>query len=166
MIQPPTWTWPATTGERRMPRSHSDREVEILLVEDSPDDADLMVAALNEGTLRVRVTHVEDGLEAMTYLHRRGPYTDSPRPHLILLDLHLPRMNGHEVLAEVMQDSDLRRIPVVIITSSDNDRAISDAYDLHAKCCVCKPANQDEFRTTVQKIKHFWLTFAKRPSGP
>jgi len=139
--------------------------VEILLVEDIFDDADLMIAALSEGTLRVHVNVVEDGEEAMSYLRRQGAYAAARRPDLILLDLHLPRKNGYEVLAEVKADDDLRRIPVVIMTSSDNDRAINAAYDLHANCCVCKPANQDEFREVVQKIERFWLTFAQRPRG-
>jgi len=139
--------------------------VEVLLVEDSRDDADLMVAALSEGELRLYVSVVQDGEEAMSYLRRQGPYAASRRPDLILLDLHLPRKNGYEVLAEVKADDDLRRIPVVIMTSSDNDRAINAAYDLHANCCVCKPANQDEFREVVGKIERFWLTFAQRPRG-
>lgn len=148
-----------------MPHSNPDRGVEILLVEDSSDDAALMVAALNEGDLRLHVTVVEDGEEAMCYLRRQGTYVASRRPDLILLDLHLPRKNGHEVLAEVKQDDDLKCIPVVIMTSSDNDRAINAAYDLHANCCVCKPANQDEFRAVVWKIERFWLSFVQRPRG-
>jgi CheY-like chemotaxis protein len=139
--------------------------VEILLVEDSENDALLMVAALSEGTLRLHVTVVEDGEEAMSYLRREGAYAASRRPDLILLDLFMPRMNGYEVLAEVKEDDDLRCIPIVIMTSSDNDRAINAVYDLHANCCVCKPANQDEFREVVRKIERFWLTFAQRPRG-
>jgi len=148
-----------------MPQANPDRGVEVLLVEDSADDADLMVAALNEGQLRLHVTVVEDGEEAMCYLRRQGAYAAARRPDLILLDLHLPRKNGHEVLAEVKQDNDLRLIPVVIMTSSNNDRAINAAYDLHANCCVCKPANQDEFHAVVRKIERFWLTFVQRPRG-
>jgi CheY-like chemotaxis protein len=136
--------------------------VEVLLVEDSPDDADLMVAALNEGDLKLHVTVVEDGEEAMSYLRRQGAYTASPRPDLVLLDLHLPRKNGYEVLDEVKNDDELRRIPVVILTSSDNEHAINRAYDLHANCCVCKPANQEEFSEAVRKIERFWLTVVKR----
>jgi len=148
-----------------MPQPYPDRGVEILLVEDSPDDADLMVAALSEGELRLHVTVVEDGEEAMCYLRRQGAYAAARTPDLILLDLHMPRMNGYEVLAEVKEDDDLRCIPIVIMTSSDNDRAINAAYDLHANCCVCKPANQDEFRAVVWQIERFWLTFVQRPRG-
>lgn len=149
-----------------MPPSTPDQGVKVLLVEDSPDDADLMVAALNEGDLTLHVTVVEDGEEAMGYLRRQGAYAASPRPDLILLDLHLPRKNGYEVLEEVKQDDELRRIPVVILTSSDNERAINRVYDLHANCCVCKPANQDEFSQAVRKIEHFWLAVAKRARTP
>jgi CheY-like chemotaxis protein len=148
-----------------MPQANPDRGVEILLVEDSADDADLMVAALSEGDLRLRVSVVEDGEEAICYLRRHGAFAAARRPDLILLDLHLPRMNGREVLAEIKQDGDLRLIPVVVMTTFNDDRAINDIYDIHANCCVCKPANQDEFRAVVRKIEHFWLTFAQRPRG-
>jgi len=148
-----------------MPSSNPDRVVEILLVEDSENDARLMVDALFEGTLPLHVTVVEDGVEAMSYLRRQGGYAGSRRPDLILLDLRLPRMSGDEVLAEVKQDGELRCIPVVIMTSSSDDRVINDAYDKHANCCVCKPANQDEYRDVVRKIERFWLTFAQRPRG-
>jgi len=139
--------------------------VEILLVEDSGDDARLMVDALTEGTLRLHVTVVEDGVEAMCYLRREGPYADAARPDLILLDLRLPRMSGEEVLAEVKHDGNLLYIPVVIMTSSDDAGVINAAYDLHANCCVCKPANQDEYREVVRRIERFWLTFVQRPRG-
>jgi chemotaxis family two-component system response regulator Rcp1 len=148
-----------------MPHSNPDRRVEILLVEDSRDDALLMTAALSEGTLLPHVTWLEDGEEAMCYLRRQGAYAASRRPDLILLDLRLPRMSGQEVLTEVKQDDDLRRIPVVIMTSSDNDRIINAVYDLHANCCVCKPADQEEYREVVRRIERFWLTFAQRPKG-
>jgi chemotaxis family two-component system response regulator Rcp1 len=130
--------------------------VEILLVEDSPDDADLMVEALSAGSLNSRVTVVEDGEEAIVYLRGTGV------PDLILLDLHLPRMNGHEVLADIKQDGTLRRIPVVIMTSSEKDQDFLKAYDLHANCCVSKPMNQEQFALTVRKIELFWLRIARR----
>jgi len=144
-----------------MPRSSDKAAVEILLVEDSPDDADLMVEALKEGTLTARVTVVEDGEEAVDYLRRQGAYTMVTTPDLILLDLHLPRKNGHEVLAEIKQDAVLRRIPVVIMTCSDNETAFLIAYDLHANCCVSKPADQEQFALVVQKIERFWLQIAR-----
>ena len=142
------------------------RPVEILLVEDSQDDAELMQAALLEGSLLVRVDVVEDGEEALRYLLQEGKYADSPRPDLILLDLHLPRKSGNELLAEIKVDARLRRIPVVVLTSSVNERAILDAYDHHANCCVAKPADQDEFAEVVKRIERFWLNFVQRPPGP
>lgn len=134
--------------------------VEILLVEDSPDDADLMVEALKAGLLGSRITIVEDGEEAIAYL-RMGEGR-SAIPDLILLDLHLPRMNGHELLAEIKQDDDLRRIPVVIMTSSEKEQDFIQAYDLHANCCVFKPMNQEQFAEVVRKIELFWLRIARR----
>jgi len=145
-----------------MPRSSPDRVVDILLVEDSPDDADLMTEALLEGSLEVRVSRVEDGEEALCYLRREGAHADSARPDLVLLDLHLPRKNGHEVLAEIKEDPDLRRIPVVLMTSADNEKAFLTAYDLHVNCCVSKPVDQDEYARAVKKIEHFWLAVARR----
>jgi CheY-like chemotaxis protein len=140
-----------------------DTAIDILLVEDSPDDADLMIEALKDSQLALRVTLVEDGEQALAYLHRQGAYTEALRPNLILLDLHLPRKNGHEVLAEIKEDAALRRIPVVILTASENEQAILHAYDLHANCCVCKPADQEQFALVVRKIEQFWLRFARRP---
>jgi len=152
----------ALEGVRRMQGASPSPPVEILLVEDSPDDADLMIAALKEGTLRPRVTHVEDGQEAIDYLRRTRVHAAPPAPDLILLDLHLPRKNGHEVLAEIKQDLLLRFIPVVILTSSDNEKAILTAYDLHANCCVAKPVDQEQFALTVKRIETFWLQIARR----
>jgi len=148
-----------------MPRSSENATVQILLVEDSADDADLMVEALKEGALDTRVTVVEDGVEAVDYLRRQGAYAASPPPDLILLDLHLPRKNGHEVLADIKEDAVLRRIPVVVMTCSENEKAILGAYELHANCCVSKPANQQQFALTVKKIEHFWLQIARRGRG-
>jgi two-component system, chemotaxis family, response regulator Rcp1 len=135
--------------------------VNVLLVEDSPNDAELMVEALGESDLKLNVTVVEDGEQAVDYLRRRGAHREARRPDLILLDLHLPRKNGHEVLAEIKQDETLRRIPVVILTATENEKAILTAYEMHANCCVTKPADQDQFARTVQRIETFWLTVAQ-----
>jgi CheY-like chemotaxis protein len=143
-----------------MPRP-STTPVRLLLVEDNEDDADLMIKALQEGSLLLNIDAVEDGEEAMEFLRGQGRHAGAPRPHLILLDLHLPRMSGHEVLAEVKEDPDLRRIPVVIMTSSDRETAFVDAYNLHANCCVPKPTDQEEYAQTVMKIERFWLTVAQ-----
>lgn len=146
-----------------MARESPATPVEILLVEDSPDDADLMVEALHEGSLRVRVTVVEDGEQAIDYLHGAGTHAAAVRPDLILLDLFLPRKSGHEVLAEIKGDPALRRIPVVIMTSTDDERAVLGAYELHANCLVPKPADQEQFAQVVKRIEHFWLATANRP---
>lgn len=140
-----------------------DAPLEVLLVEDSPDDAYLMVEALKDGNLEPHIEVVEDGEQALDYLRQQGNFSTARRPDLILLDLYLPRMNGHEVLMEIKQDALLRRIPVVILTASDNEQAFLQAYDLHANCCVSKPADQDQFALVVQKIERFWLHFARRP---
>jgi len=139
-----------------------DAPLQVLLVEDSETDADLMIEALKEGSLGPRVEVVEDGEQALDYLRQQGNFADARRPDLVLLDLYLPRMNGHEVLAEIKQDAALRRIPVVLLTASDNEQAFVQAYDLHANCCVCKPADQEQFALVVQKIERFWLHFARR----
>jgi two-component system, chemotaxis family, response regulator Rcp1 len=136
------------------PRGHT---VEVLLVEDSPNDAELMLEALGESSLPIRVTVVEDGEEAIDYLLRRGAHRDAPRPDLVLLDLHLPRKNGHEVLADIKQDDILRLIPVVVLTAFDSDEAIGLAYERHVNCCVRKPSDLDQFAQTVRKIESFWL---------
>jgi len=136
--------------------------LEILLVEDSPNDALLMVEALKEGALDPHVTVIEDGEEATDYLFRRGAYAGVPPPDLILLDLHLPRKNGHEVLREIKQQGPVQCIPVVLLTSTTSEKAILDAYDLHANCCVLKPTNPEEFTLTVRRIETFWLQVARR----
>jgi len=149
----------ALEGVCRMSVAHDRSLIDILLVEDTQDDADLMIGALQEGRLITRITVVEDGVKAIEYL--RGP--DACLPDLILLDLGLPRMNGHEVLAEIKQDEELRRIPVVIMTSSTKEQDFLDAYDLHANCCVPKPADLEEYAQAVARIEHFWLHVARRP---
>jgi CheY-like chemotaxis protein len=137
--------------------------VKVLLVEDSPDDADSLREALLEGQLTPTVAVIEDGEEAILYLRRQGPHADAPRPDLILLDLHLPRRSGHEVLAEIKSDEGLRRIPVVVMTSLADERAFENAYELHANCCVRKPSDLEQFRQAVKKIEHFWLRVASTP---
>jgi len=145
-----------------MPGNTDQPPVKILLVEDSENDADLMVEALQESSLNLRITVAEDGEVAMNYLLRKDNHAGAPRPDLILLDLKLPRKSGMEVLAEIKQDAVLHRIPVIIMTSSDNEQDILGAYDLHANCCVSKPVDQDQFAQVVRRIEHFWLHVARR----
>jgi len=139
--------------------------IEILLVEDSPDDAALTVDALRDGRVYNRVNVVEDGVEAMAYLRRLGRYADAVRPDLILLDLNLPRKNGREVLAEIKTDPDLRRIPVVVMTSSDDEKDILAAYNLYVNCYITKPVDLDQFIGVVKTIEHFWFSIVKLPAA-
>jgi len=159
MIQYPI---PGRVGGSRQMALRNTTPVEILLVEDSPDDAELMIEALREGNLDIRVSVVEDGEEAVHFLRQQNGYETSPRPDMILLDLHLPRKSGIEVLADIKEDSLLRRIPVIIMTSSDDERAFLEAYNLHANCCVSKPVDPDEYVLAVKKIETFWLSVAQR----
>ena len=135
--------------------------IEILLVEDSPDDAEMTMDALRDGRLRNRITHVEDGIEAMAFLRRQGKYSTAPRPDLILLDNHMPRMNGLEVLAEVKEDPELRRIPVVMMTQTKAEEEILAAYNLHVNCYVTKPVDMAQFIGAVKSIENFWFSVVK-----
>jgi CheY-like chemotaxis protein len=154
------WPW-----NERMATISRAEPIEILLVEDSPDDASLTIEALRDGRVHNRISVVEDGVEAMAYLRRDGPYRDAPRPDLILLDLNLPRKSGREVLAEVKQDPDLRRIPVVVMTSSDDEKDILAAYNLYVNCYVTKPVDLDQFIRVVKTIEHFWFSIVKLPAA-
>jgi chemotaxis family two-component system response regulator Rcp1 len=162
MSPPNTLNWPtATPQESRMAVTPQRRPLNILLVEDSLGDAELMVEALGESTLPLHVEVVEDGELAVDYLHKRGDFRAAPRPDLILLDLHLPKKNGHEVLADIKQDENLRLIPVILLTAFDSEESIREAYDRHANCCVRKPSDLDQFALTVKKIENFWLQMAR-----
>lgn len=132
--------------------------IEILLVEDSPGDVRLTVETLKEGNLRNRLNIVWDGVEAMDYLRKRGNFTNAVTPHLILLDLNLPRKDGREVLAEIKSDDVLKRIPVVVLSTSDDVRDVTESYNLHANCYIKKPVNLNEFIEVLKSIENFWLT--------
>jgi chemotaxis family two-component system response regulator Rcp1 len=137
--------------------------IEILMVEDNPGDVRLTVEALKEGKVRNNFHTVEDGVEAMSFLRRQGRYAEAPRPDLILLDLNLPKMNGREVLAEIKEDPELRRIPVVILTVSKAEQDILKSYNLHANCYITKPVDLDQFLEVVKSIENFWLTVVMLP---
>ncbi len=139
--------------------------IEILLVEDSPDDIVLTTEALKEGKVRNRISVVEDGEEAMHFLRRQGQHAAAPRPDLILLDLNLPRKSGREVLAEIKQDPNLKRIPVVIMTTSSDEKDVLQAYNCHANCYVTKPVDLDQFLGVVKSIEYFWLSIVKLPAA-
>ncbi len=143
----------------------NDRAIEILLVEDNPGDARLTMEALKEAKVRNHLTLLGDGAAALAFLHQTGPYTKAPRPDLILLDLNLPRKDGREVLAEIKADESLRRIPVVVLTTSQAEEDILRAYNLNANCYVTKPMGLDQFLKVVKSIEEFWLEIVKLPSS-
>ena len=139
--------------------------IEILLVEDSAADVRLTIEALKEAKVANRLNVVDDGVKAMDFLHQRNGYADAPRPDLILLDLNLPRMDGREVLAQIKADPALRRIPIVVLTTSSAHDDILKAYELHANCYITKPVDFRQFMVVVKAIEDFWLTIVKLPSG-
>ena len=136
---------------------------EILLVEDNAGDVRLVREALAGGAVPVRLTVVRNGEEALSRLGHEGAHAGTRRPDLILLDLNLPRVGGRELLAEIKADPCLRRIPVVVLTSSDAEHDILDAYDRHANCYVRKPLDLEDFLRVLRHIAEFWLTVAKLP---
>ncbi|EDX73732.1 hypothetical protein MC7420_6780 [Coleofasciculus chthonoplastes PCC 7420] len=140
------------------------RPIEILLVEDSPSDADLTVDAFSEARVLNNLHWVEDGVEALTFLRRQGQYSDVPRPDLILLDLNMPKKDGREVLAEIKADSQLKRIPVIILTTSAAERDILKTYELNGNCYVTKPIDVEQFMSVVKIIEAFWLAVVQLPS--
>ena len=147
-------------------RNHAGgRLLEILLVEDNPADVRLTVEALKEDKVSNHLSVVRDGAEALAFLHRERKYADSPRPDLILLDLNVPKKNGHEVLAEIKTDPDLRRIPVVVLTHSDAEQDVARSYNLHANCHIKKPVDLEEFVMVVKAIDQFWFTIVELPEG-
>ena len=141
------------------------KPIEILLVEDNPGDVRLVEEALKEGKVRNALHVVYDGVEAITFLRQQGEYTGIPRPDLILLDLNLPRKDGREVLAEIKEDEDLKRIPVVVLTTSQSEIDILKSYNLHANCYITKPVDLEQFLGVVKSIENFWLTVVKLPGG-
>jgi CheY-like chemotaxis protein len=137
--------------------------IEILLVEDSPGDVRLTIEALKEAKIRNTLHVARDGVEALDFLNRRGAFPDAPRPDLILLDLNLPRKDGREVLAEIKDHDSLKRIPVVVLTTSRAEEDVLKAYDLHANCYITKPVDFRQFMEIVKSIEGFWLTVVKLP---
>jgi len=139
------------------------KQVEILLIEDNPGDVRLTQECLKRSKVANHLNIVEDGVEALHFLHREGEFSKAPRPHLILLDLNLPRKDGREILAEIKSDNDLKRIPVIVLTSSDADSDIVKAYDLHANCYITKPIIFEDFIRIITSIETFWLSTVRLP---
>jgi two-component system, chemotaxis family, response regulator Rcp1 len=139
------------------------RPIELLLVEDNEPDVRLTQEALKSAKVRNRLSVAVDGVEAGEFLYRKGRFAGAPRPDLILLDLNLPRKDGRQLLMEIKTDASLRRIPVVVLTTSRNEDDIQRAYDLHANCYITKPVDFNQFTEVVRSIEDFWLTVARLP---
>ncbi len=137
--------------------------MQILLVEDNPADAGLVEEAFRDGRLLHDIHVVEDGAAAMQFLRREGKFKDAPDPDLILLDLNLPKKDGREVLEEIKVDETLREIPVIVLTTSDDEADVHRAYGLHANCYLTKPVDIDDFLLKVRSIEDFWLTLVRLP---
>jgi len=142
------------------------RPMTILLVEDNPDHAELVKRNLEEFQVANHINHVEDGEAALDYVYRRGAFSDTkkfPRPDLILLDLRLPRIDGLEVLKQIKRDLTLQSIPVVVLTTSDAEKDLAQAYEYHANSYVTKPVNFDNFSRLLRDLGYYWLAWNKRP---
>jgi CheY-like chemotaxis protein len=139
------------------------KPIEILLVEDNPGDARLAKEALKDSKIHNTLHFVPDGAEAMDYLKKRGKHSKAAQPDLILLDLNLPKKDGREVLAEIKEDKDLKRIPVVVLTISKAEEDILKSYNLHANCYITKPIEFNQFMDVIRSIEDFWLTIVKLP---
>ena len=140
------------------------KPVEILLVEDNKGDVGLIEEVFEEAKIRNNLHVAEDGEEAMLYLHGEGKFSGSPRPDIILLDLNLPKKDGREVLREIKEDDNLQNIPVVVLTTSNAEKDILRAYDLHANAYITKPLDFDQFIKVVESIENFWLEIVKLPT--
>jgi CheY-like chemotaxis protein len=140
------------------------KPIEILLVEDNPGDIRLTQEALKEGKVLNNLSVASDGIEAIKFLQREGDYAKKPHPDIILLDLNLPKMDGREVLASIKSNPKLRRIPVVILTTSKAEEDIIKSYDLHANCYITKPVDLDQFLTVVKSVEDFWFTIVRLPT--
>ena len=142
----------------------SGRSVDILIVDDNPGDVRLTLEAFREGKLANNVNVVGDGVEALAYLRNEGKYFDASRPDLILLDLNMPKKDGREVLKEIKGDAALRRIPVVVLTTSKAEEDVLKTYDLNVNCYIQKPVDYDEFVRVLRQVESFWFSAVILPS--
>ncbi|WEL22651.1 Rec domain [Halorhabdus sp. BNX81] len=143
--------------------SETGQPVEILLAEDNPGDAKLTQKAFEEGNILNNLHVVEDGAEAMDFLNQRGEYAEKTRPDLVLLDLNMPKKDGWDVLEEINDDPELRRIPVIVLTSSEAESDIVKSYDLQANAYLSKPVDYSGFMDVVRSLEEFWLSVVKMP---
>lgn len=139
------------------------KAIEILLVEDNPGDARLTQEAFRDAKVTNNIHLATDGEEALAFLRKLGVHEQAPRPDIVLLDLNLPKKDGREVLAEIKDDDDLKRIPVVILTTSKAEEDILKTYNLHANCYMSKPVELEPFLEVIKAIENFWLSFVKLP---
>lgn len=137
--------------------------INVLLVEDSPSDQELTREAFESARVLNELHVVGDGDEAMEFLYKRGPFSNAPRPDIVLLDLNLPRMDGREVLAEIKADESLRTIPVVILTTSDDEHDVLSSYGLNANCYLTKPVGFENFMDVLRVLEQFWLVLVRLP---
>jgi chemotaxis family two-component system response regulator Rcp1 len=138
--------------------------LQVLLIEDSPGDVRLTKEVFRDAAPRVHLSVVTDGVEALAFLRRQGVHGNAPRPDIILLDLNLPKMDGREVLSHLKEDESLRVIPIVILTTSNDEADIVMSYQLQANCYLTKPVKLDEFENLMKSVSHFWMTQATLPN--
>ena len=139
------------------------KPINILIVEDNEGDARLIMEVLKDGKILSSLHIVCDGVQAMDFLHNSGEYAASPRPDLIILDLNLPRKDGRVVLSEIKGDANLKKIPVIVMTTSQAEEDILKSYNLHANCYITKPIDLDQFIRVIKSIEEFWFTIVKLP---
>ncbi len=147
-----------------MTTSQMVKPIEVLLVEDNPGDVRLTREALKEAKLLINLSVASDGIAAIDFLRREGDYAQAPKPDLVVLDLNLPKMDGREVLQAIKTDPNLKRIPVVILTTSEAEGDILATYGSHANCYVTKPVDMDQFISIVKLLEEFWFTIVRLPS--
>jgi CheY-like chemotaxis protein len=148
-----------------MSAAEKSKPIDILLVEDNPGDIRLTQEAFKDGKIKNTLNVVMDGEEAIHYLKKQGKYTGATSPDIILLDLNLPKKDGREVLAEIKSDEALKCIPVIILTTSNDQRDIVTTYAHHANCYIMKPVDFDQFITVIRTIEDFWLSIVKLPGN-
>lgn len=139
------------------------KSLQILLVEDNEGDVRLIKEAFNESNIDKKFSVAKDGEDALNYLYKKGKYSECLRPDIIFLDINLPKKNGFEVLEKIKNDPDLKRIPVIMLSSSSSEDHIHKSYDLSANCYVTKPVDFDEYTEVVKTIEDFWFDKAKLP---
>ncbi|BFM08703.1 response regulator [Halioxenophilus aromaticivorans] len=137
---------------------------EVLLVEDNPADIEMTMRAFEKARFRNKIHSVRDGDEALDFLYKRGGYEDAVTPDIILLDLNMPKTDGKEVLADIKAHTELKRIPVIIMTSSESDQDVLQSYDLHANCYIVKPVDARKFFDIVNRVENFWVDIVVLPS--